>query len=146
MRFRIIRPFFYWGLPIFSLIIISAKEVNAQVEIRQLTRAEYLSQAVSAIEKGEVFEDSNILITDLLYANWRERYQRSEGPILVPVGKFNSFNLERKVHILKNPSIYIIAPDEEFPLRFTISRMEFESYSTEKQEIMKREFRLEIQD
>jgi hypothetical protein len=111
-----------------------------------LKRAEYLLKVKEAQEKEIVFEDSGIKISDLLYPNWLEWYQRSANPILIPVGKFYSFTQERKVHILSHPTTYILAPDEEFPLKITISRQEYEAMPFEKRERMEKEFRLTIQD
>jgi len=127
-------------------LLFSFNQALGQVSVQSISRAEYLSKVEEMAKLGQNFEDSPILISDLQYSNWREWYQRSDNPVLVPAGKFYSFNQERRIHILCNPSQYIIAPDEEFPLRFQISRMEFDIMPIEKKEALIRDFRVEIQD
>jgi hypothetical protein len=127
-------------------LLFSFNQALGQVSVQSMSRAEYLSKVEEMAKLGQNFEDSPILISDLQYSNWREWYQRSDNPVLVPAGKFYSFNQERRIHILRNPSQYIITPDEEFPLRFPISRMEFDTMPIEKKEALIRDFRVEIQD
>lgn len=131
---------------LFVVLVSFFNSVYGQVSGQSMSRAEYLIKVEEMAKLGQNFEDSPILISDLQYSNWREWYQRSDYPILIPAGKFYSFNQERRIHILRNPSQYIIAPDEEFPLRFPISRMEFDALPIEKKEALIRDFRVEIQD
>ena len=135
-------------LVVFLLVVLVSffNTAFGQVSVQSMSRAEYLSKVEEMAKLGQHFEDSSILISDLQYSNWKEWYQRSDYPILIPAGKFYSFNQERRIHILRNPSQYIIAPDEEFPLRFPISRMEFDALPIEKKEALIRDFRVEIQD
>lgn len=131
---------------LFVVLVSFFNSVFGQVSVQSMSRAEYLSKVEEMAKLGQPFEDSPIVISDLQYSNWKEWYQRADNPILVPAGKFYSFNQERRIHILRNPAQYIITPDEEFPLRFPISRMEFDALPIEKKEALIRDFRVEIQD
>jgi hypothetical protein len=131
---------------LFVVLVSFFNSVYGQVSGQSMSRAEYLIKVEEMAKLGQNFEDSPILISDLQYSNWREWYQRADNPILVPAGKFYSFNQERRIHILRNPSQYIITPDEEFPLRFPISRMVFDNMPIEKKEALIRDFRVEIKD
>lgn len=87
---------------------------------------------------------NNVNITDLVNGNPATMGQRMENTFYIPVSSFRQYDIEKQIHILSNPSAYVIVNDgvvipsagaeKNYPVvkSKTITRAELNSYSPEK--------------
>lgn len=142
-------PVFFIRQLVLFLMLSGMVQVWAQTSdaSNQVSRMEYIQLLEEMINQGrEGLVETPYRVKDLVYPNWSEWVKRAENPFLVPAGKFYTFSLERQLHILRNPAIYIMAPDSEFPLRIQMSRGEFEALSIEKRQVLLQDFNVDILD
>lgn len=108
---------------------------------RQMNRSQFV--AMDAADQKQAILN-NVNITDLVNANPSAMGQRMENMFYIPVSSFRQFDIEKQIHILNNPSSYIIVNDgavipsagaeKNYPVvkSKTITRAELNSYSPEK--------------
>lgn len=112
---------------------------------KQLTRAEFLT--LSEAGQKEVMS-KNVAVTDLINATPEALKYRQDNIFYIPVSDFKGYELAKQIHILKNPSNYIVmedaaaarnvnsngkAPVQEIK-KYKISKAELNSLSPEKKQ------------
>ncbi|HKR05412.1 MAG TPA: hypothetical protein VJY62_12325 [Bacteroidia bacterium] len=108
---------------------------------RKFTRAQFV--AMSEADQNEIASNlSRYEITDLLNATPGAQFQ--ENVFYIPVADFKAFDILKQIHIIKNPSDYVIVQNaaaipvntisSETPsiTKYKISRAEFNTFPPEK--------------
>jgi hypothetical protein len=101
----------------------------------EITRAQLLAMQHNdlrlALENLDFYK-----ITDLVNASAAQLSQRQENIIYMTVDLFYNSDLERKMHVLNNPSRYVIVKEQSMIPKATVSRAHFNTLSPEKKQSM----------
>ncbi|HKR03541.1 MAG TPA: hypothetical protein VJY62_02820 [Bacteroidia bacterium] len=116
--------------------------LNTILSAKQITRSEFV--ALSEAGQKQVMLN-NITVTDLVNATPENTRMHQDYMFYIPAADFSGLDISKKIHILNNPSNYIVVENasdipaanatvKEYPVVKThkISRAELNTYSPEK--------------